>query len=203
MRRRKAFEWRTRSRSRWNTVRSSSGGSGRARPRERALLVAWDGRSCSSHASVRSRGIIAFALARPDGAIAAQPLTVALGPCLLLLQGRLRGRQPGRRHPVRRAADVGQADLVAELDAGGIAPMLAADAELDVGAGLPPEPDGHVHQTPNAPGVQHLERVLGQDLLVHIPEEELALGVIAAEPVDQLRQVVAAEGEEFRELGDL
>src|SRR5437588_10078018 len=152
-----------RSRSRWNAVRSSSGGSGRARPRDRALLVAWAERSCSSQASVRSRGIIAVA-PRSEGVIGHPPLPVALGPRLLLLQGRLRGGQPGGRDPVRRATHVGQPDLVAELDAGGIAPVLAADAELDVGAGLPPEPDGPLHQGPHAPGVPPPERVPRPDL---------------------------------------
>src|SRR5438270_2594508 len=99
-----------RSRSRWNAVRSSSGGSGRARPRDRALLVAWAERSCSSQASVRSRGSIDVA-PRSDGVIGAPPLTVALGPRLLLLQCRLLGRHPGGRDPVRRATNVGQADL--------------------------------------------------------------------------------------------
>ena len=54
-------------------------------------------------------------------------------------QRRLRRRQPGDRHAVGRGADVIEADALAEGDAGRIAAMLAADAELEVGR-APPGP---------------------------------------------------------------
>ena len=50
-------------------------------------------------------------------------------------------RQPGDRHPERRAGYVVEADLVAELDRDGLAAVLAADAELDAGPGLSPALD--------------------------------------------------------------
>ena len=55
--------------------------------------------------------------------------------CLLIFQRRLCGGKPGDRHPEGRAGHVVQADPVAELDAGRLAAMFAADAELDLRAG--------------------------------------------------------------------
>src|SRR6056297_2516129 len=57
--------------------------------------------------------------------------------CLFLFQRRLGSRQPRDGHPVGGTGHVVEADSVAELDAGGFAAMLAADAEFDVGSGLP------------------------------------------------------------------
>ena len=51
-------------------------------------------------------------------------------PCRgLLFQHRLSGRQPSQRHPVGTAAHIVEAGAVAELHAGGLAAVLAADAE--------------------------------------------------------------------------
>ena len=46
-------------------------------------------------------------------------------------QGRLRRREPGDRHPIGRAGHIVEPHLLAEADRGGIAAMLAANAELD------------------------------------------------------------------------
>ena len=48
----------------------------------------------------------------------------------------LRGSEAGDGHAERAAGDIVQADLMAELDGGGVAAMLAADAELEVRTGL-------------------------------------------------------------------
>ena len=58
-----------------------------------------------------------------------------------LLQRRLRGGEAGERDAVRRAAHVVEPDPVAELDRGGLAAVLAADAELDLRLRLPPALD--------------------------------------------------------------
>jgi hypothetical protein len=42
----------------------------------------------------------------------------------------LRGGEAGDRHPVGRARDVIEPDFAAEADRGGVAAVLAADAEL-------------------------------------------------------------------------
>ena len=61
--------------------------------------------------------------------------------CLVLLRvdRGLSGSQAGDRHAEGRAGHVVQADVVAELDARRIAAVLAADAEVQVRAGLAAE----------------------------------------------------------------
>ena len=57
------------------------------------------------------------------------PIPVHLVADLLattLPQTRLRRRQPGQRHPVGQAANVVQADPVAEVDAGGVSAEFAS-----------------------------------------------------------------------------
>ena len=54
-------------------------------------------------------------------------------------------RQTSNRHPEGGAADVVQAQLVAEGDGIGIAAMLTADTDFQVNAGGAPFLDGDVH----------------------------------------------------------
>ena len=53
-----------------------------------------------------------------------------------LAEGGLRRGEPGDRHAVRRAGDVIESDRVAECHRGWIAAVFAADADLEIGAGL-------------------------------------------------------------------
>ena len=110
--------------------------------------------------------------------------------------------QTGDRHTEGRAGNVGQADVVAELHGGGVAAMLAADAQLDVGAGLLAQVGSHLHQFANADLIQLCEGIGLVDLLVVVGAQELA-GVVTAEAEGHLSQVVGAEGEELGFLGDL
>src|SRR5947209_2992258 len=55
-----------------------------------------------------------------------------------LAERRLRRGKPGDRHAEGRAGDVVERHRLAESDAGGIAAVLAADAELDPGARFSP-----------------------------------------------------------------
>src|SRR4051812_33989843 len=56
---------------------------------------------------------------------------------VLCRERRLRRRKPRNRHAVGRGRDVIEADFLAERDRRRIAAMLAADAELDLGARRP------------------------------------------------------------------
>src|SRR5262245_17448459 len=78
---------------------------------------------------------------------------------------RLRGRELRDRHAERRAGHVVQPDPVAELHARRVAAVLAADAQLELGPGLPALLRGDLHQRAHALLVQRHERVLRQDLL--------------------------------------
>ena len=70
------------------------------------------------------------------------------------LDGSLGGSQTGDGHAVGGAGDVGEAHLVEELHGGGVAAYLAANAQVDVGAGLAAQLGGHGHQAAHAGLVQ-------------------------------------------------
>src|SRR5690349_22467108 len=113
-----------------------------------------------------------------------------------LADGGLGGGQAGDRHAVGRAADVIQADALAELDRGRVAAMLAADAELDIRPLGPAALGGQPYKITNAVLVETDEGVLLEDALLDIGVEEPA-AVVAADAEGGLGQVVGAEGEEL------
>ena len=80
--------------------------------------------------------------------------------------------------------------------------MLAADAELDVGARLAPALDGQLHEAADALLIEAGEDVAAHDFEVAVEAEEAA-GVIAAHAEAGLREVVGAEAEEFGDFRDL
>ena len=81
--------------------------------------------------------------------------------------------------------------------------MLAADTHLQVVLDRSPALDRNPHQVADPLLVEHLERVPLEHAVLEVAGEELALGVVAREAERRLRQVVRAEGEEVRGLGDL
>src|SRR5436309_2761147 len=62
----------------------------------------------------------------------------------------LRRGETGDRHAVGRAGDVVEADLVAEGDGGGIAAVLAADADLELRARLAAARDADLDELADA-----------------------------------------------------
>ena len=76
--------------------------------------------------------------------------------------------------------------------------MLATDAHLHAGFGRAALLYPDAHQFANAFGVDADEWVGGQHPGVHVEAQELALGVVAAEAVGHLGEVVGAEAEEVR-----
>src|SRR6266487_2140141 len=91
----------------------------------------------------------------------------------------LRGCEPREGDAIRRAADVVQAELVAERDARGLSPVLAANAELDVFLRGAAALDRDSHQIPHPALVERLERVALEHAVLEVPGEELALCVVA------------------------
>ena len=69
------------------------------------------------------------------------------------------------RHTEGRAADIVQTNLVAELDAGRISTVLAADAQTQVGTGLTAIMCSHLDQLADTDLVQMLERIALVDLV--------------------------------------
>ena len=51
--------------------------------------------------------------------------------------------------------------------------MLAADAYLQIGSGRTASLRTHLHKLPNAFLIQHLERIVGQDLVLQVERQEL------------------------------
>src|SRR5262249_60511166 len=78
-------------------------------------------------------------------------------------QGGLRRRQPRDRHAVGRAGDVIEPGLVAEEHRGGIAAMLAANAELELGPRLAAALAGDLDQFAHALGIERGKRVVLED----------------------------------------
>jgi hypothetical protein len=102
-------------------------------------------------------------------------------------QRRLRRRRPCDGHAIRAGADVIEADLLAKTDAGGIAAMFAADAQLDARARRPAPLRREVDELADALDIQCDERVGGKNTLFDIGREE-ARGVVTADADGGLRQ---------------
>ena len=98
---------------------------------------------------------------------------------------------------VRRAGNIVQADLVAELDGRRIAAVLAADTEVHGRSGRFAHLDRHVHQLAHADLVELRERIGFVDLVLVVRRQELAR-IVTREAEGHLRQIVGAEAEELR-----
>ena len=94
---------------------------------------------------------------------------------LLVLNGSLRGGEAGDGDTERGAGHIVQTHAVAELHAGGVAAVLAADAEVQVRARRAAELAGHVHELTDAGLVELGERVVLVDLLVIVRVEDCLL----------------------------
>ena len=82
-----------------------------------------------------------------------------------IFDGSLRSGEAGNGHTEGRAADVVQTNIVAELHARGIAAVLTADAQAQVGAGLTAVMCSHLDQLADADLIQMLERIALVDLV--------------------------------------
>ena len=90
---------------------------------------------------------------------------------------------------------------MAEFDGRGIAALFAADAELDVRAGLTAELRCHLDEAADASLVELGERIGFVDLVVVVGREELAR-VVTGEAEGHLGQIVCAEREELSLVRD-
>src|SRR5690242_8115468 len=93
---------------------------------------------------------------------------------ILFRQRRLRRRQPGDRHPEWTAAHIVQADLVTELHRVWVAALLAADADLQIRSRRPALLDAYLHERADAVGVDGLEGIAGDDIVLHVVADEAA-----------------------------
>src|SRR5688572_31014000 len=84
----------------------------------------------------------------------------------------MRGGQSGDGDAEGGAADVVEADRVAELDRLRVAAVFAADAALEVRVRLAAELHAHADQLPDAAEVDRLERVALEQLLLDVLGQE-------------------------------
>src|SRR2546429_903952 len=91
--------------------------------------------------------------------------------------------------PTLFRSHVVHAYMVTDLHGRGLAAVLPADADLQVGPGSPAEPDRQLDELADALLIEHLERVVPQDAVLHVEREEPA-GVVAREAEGGLREVV-------------
>ena len=92
---------------------------------------------------------------------------------------------------------------MAEGDAAGVAAVLATDADFQVGPGLAARRSTAIRTNSPTPSRSMLAKgSCGQHPLVDIGTKELTFGVVTAEAVGHLGQVVGAEAEEFRLASD-
>src|SRR4030043_2203173 len=89
-----------------------------------------------------------------------------------------------------------------EVDRARVAPVAAADPDLEVRPGLPPLFHRHFHQYADTLRINRLEGVVLPDPLVEVVIQELA-SVVARYSVGRLGEVVRAEAEELRLPGPL
>ena len=90
---------------------------------------------------------------------------------------------------------------MAELHAGGVADMLAADVQLELRTSLAAQLAAHIVHAAHADLIQMLEGIGIEDAVFIIGRQELS-GVVTAEAERHLGEVVGAEGEELGFLGD-
>ena len=121
---------------------------------------------------------------------------------LLILDSRLSRRKSCDRNTERRAGNISQTNLVAELNGRRIAAVLAADTNVHIGSGLLAELDSHFHQLADACLVELCKRIVLEDLSVIVSVQELAR-VITREAVSHLSQVVCTKAEELSFLSDV
>src|SRR5471030_2926669 len=76
---------------------------------------------------------------------------------------RVRRGEPGDRHAVRRARHVVEADFGTELDGRGVAAVLTADTELDVGPRRAPFGNRDRHQLADPVDIDLFERTHPQE----------------------------------------
>ena len=100
--------------------------------------------------------------------------------CFRFFNCGLSGSQTSNRNTIRTTAHVVQTELVAELHAVRVTAVFAANSELNVRTCLTTFLDGHLHQLTNANLIQSRERVLLEDLVLGVRQQEVA-HVVAAD----------------------
>ncbi len=122
--------------------------------------------------------------------------------CVGLLERSLSSSESSNRNTEGRARNVCETELVAELNRGGVATVLAADTYVELGTCSLTKLDSCLHQLTNADLVELSEGIVLEDLCIVVSIEELT-SVVSGEAVCHLCQVVCTEAEELSFLSDI
>src|SRR6266566_5733954 len=120
----------------------------------------------------------------------------------LLLERRLRRSKPRDGDAERRARHVVHPHMVAELHRRGLAPVLAADPDLQLVAAAAAQPHRELDQLAHAVLVEHLERIVLENTVLHV-ERQKTTGIVTRQAEGRLREIVGPEREEVGLLRDL
>ena len=114
-----------------------------------------------------------------------------------LCSGETRGQ-----HAKWRTGDVIHAHFVAELDRGRVAAVLSTNSDFKAGSSFAAAFDSDLHQFPDTFLINHREGVLLEDAFREIGRQHF-VHVITRKAECSLGEVISAEAEELRFLGDL
>src|SRR5690606_18851585 len=103
--------------------------------------------------------------------------------------------------PEGRARDVVEPGFAAARAGFRVSAVLATDRKRQIMSYLAPALAADTQKFADTLAVQHVERILWVDSLLHVYTHE-ATGIIARKPVGHLCQIVGAERQERRVLGD-
>src|SRR5438552_13589701 len=122
----------------------------------------------------------------------------AVIPSARLPPRRAAGFEAGDRDAERGAGHVVEAGFVEEVHGVGVAAVLAAHADLQVGSGGAAFVHGDADEAADAVAVDGLERGDAEDAELEVAGEERAFHVVAGEAPAHLGEIVGTEGEELR-----
>lgn len=110
----------------------------------------------------------------------------------LLFDGSLRRGDASDGHAEGRAGDVVHAETGAELHGAGLAAVLAADADFEIGTGCTTFLYSHSYKLTNTYLIEYLEGIYLDDAVVFVEFQEFGC-VVTRETEGHLREVVRSE----------
>jgi hypothetical protein len=96
-----------------------------------------------------------------------------------------------------RARDIGDANVMAEMDGVGVSSLFATNTDFELRVCCPSQIDAHLHQNANALSIQNLEGVVMKNPRLGVKRQELVFSIFTRKRVGGLRKIVGAEREEF------
>ena len=112
---------------------------------------------------------------------------------LNLFQGSMSSSQPGYRDPEGGAAYIVEAQAMAESNRLGISTVFAADSDFQLWTDAAAFFNRHFHELSDPFLIKALERILREDALVNVSDEEAGFGVVTRVTKGHLGKVIGSE----------